>query len=118
MSNVKRYGTDSDYADLHEFPSGYWVRYSDYAALEEENARLWQGTRVASEMLDGVGQELIQELKQERDALKAQVERLTAPVSDAEWSSALRNYAAPRAVFDGLIAARASQSDNKKITNY
>jgi len=56
----------------------------------------------------------IASLEAERDALKAQMERLSAPVSDEEWASWTINLVPePKSLYrceiDGILAARAAE---------
>jgi len=55
---------------MHEFRSGDWVKYEDYARLKAEVNELADGLKLASE----VGIKIADEVTR----LKAEVERLTA----------------------------------------
>ena len=107
MSETKRYSIVADFqppwAKMHEFRSGDWVKWEEYARLKAEveaQAKRWAES-----------EDLILHYKQQRDEayndcechrLKAEVERLTV---EADWKTPARKIKALEAEVERLRKA-------------
>lgn len=118
MSEVKRYTPYHMGENNGDVCATDVVRYSDYAALEAENARLKGDAVDTKEHLEEYHTDLSQ-MRKEREAFQQQlleaqkvIERLKAPVSDGEYASHvdLATANANIIVTNRIIAARSEPS--------
>jgi hypothetical protein len=87
---VQRYGYCPEDDEMQEFKDGWWVKYSDYVALEQKNAELaekakeWKKEWTMEFAHSNHAEERIKELEADNALLRKRIEDQNAPPSGME----------------------------------